>query len=310
MAEEFQNQNAEIEDDSAFDSAFDEAVNGVETANEDDVETPAPEEAQPEDEPSVEDSAVQDMETEDDGADYRHKFSSAMGRLKASQQQNKELNDQLAQMREQLAAFQAGMQGSAQQQEAQSNEVEVDGLDEVPEELHALFKDDSADGARLRRMLEEYGPDYAITIAETVKERRELQQFKAQAQNERAKETEEKHFRDIANAVPEYADILLSPDRKTKLNELVQGVKAWIATLPYGEGVEMDRVVNDGTPDEVISMLRSYSKFRNGSPSRSASAVRNLARSNMAVPASRSAPPSKRISKDDFDAAFEEFSRS
>ena len=314
MAEEFENQLGT--DGEAYDEEFDNAF--AEAAGE---SVPGPDDSAPDNQAQQEslqdigqasissDPEPEDVPDDDEGADYQHKYSSAMGRLKASQAQNKELADQIAQMREQLAAFQAGMQGSTQQEDAQ-DEVEVEGLEDVPEELHSLFKDDSADGKRLRRMLEEYGADYAIPIAETVKERRELQQFRAQAEQDRASRVEEDHFTRIANAVPEYADALIGQNRQAKFNELVQGVKAWIGTLPYSEGVAMDRVVNTGTPDEVISMLRSYSKYRNGGSGRSASAVRNLARSNMAVPASRSAPRSKQISKDDFDAAFDEFSRS
>lgn len=313
MAEEMQVQNAAQDAGDDFDAAFDEATreDAAQAAS-----APA-EEAQPAQQeeaaadvtvgqqgnmPPTEEGDVGDSKPDDD---YRHKFDSAMGRLKASQQQNKELNEEIARLREKVASFDAGSDSGQKSEDGKAEQQDVPGLENVPEELKSLFREDSADGRRLRKMAEEFGADYAIPIAETIRERNEVRAWRKQAEQDRQTREETEHLSKVAAAVPEFADALVGADRSEKFTELLQGVNAWIDTLPYSQGVAMTRIVNEGTPDEVISMLKRYSRHRTGSRGQS---VRNLARNNMAVPTNRNNAPPVHNYKDDFDSAFEEFS--
>ena len=112
----------------------------------------------------------------------------------------------------------------------------------------------------------------------------------------------QKHREALAKAAPEYANAIMGKDEQG-WNDLINGVKAWIDTLPYSEGVRMTRIADSGTTEEVSDMLGKYSQFRSGKKD----ATRNLAKSNLAVPRTGSMmPQSPRADANDYDAAWEE----
>ena len=81
-------------------------------------------------------------------------------------------------------------------------------------------------------------------------------------------------------------------------------VRTWAESLPYAEGAKAFRVMEKGTPTEVIDLLDRYkaAKHGNGNGRKGPSAEDALA-----VPSRSGPPPSNKMaSKDDFDAAFDE----
>ena len=218
-----------------------------------------------------------------------------MGRFKAAQNENKELRDRLTALEE----AEKKRQENAQKKE--EPDEEAPDLEGIAEEFRPLFMEKSKDGDRVRKMLEDFGPEYAQNFAETVKVRREMEETQAQIKKQDDDDRMQRHREALAKAAPEYAEAIMGRDQQG-WNELINGVNAWIDTLPYSEGKRMAQVVQNGTTEQVATMLGRYTKFRKGSKD----TARNLAKSNIAVPRTGSVQPAQHASKDDFDAAWEE----
>lgn len=274
--------------DAAFDDFAAEGGGNEETANEAETQGGS---GQTEQEAEEQQSAP---ETED----WQHKYDSMMGRFKAAQNENKELRDR-------LTALEEAEKKRQQAAETEKEPEDPDDLDSVAEEYRPLFREKGKDGDKLRKMLEDYGPEYAQNFAETVKIRREMAEAQEQFKRQNADDKMQKHRDALAAAAPEYADAIQGRDQQG-WNDLVNGVNAWIDTLPYSEGKRMAQVVQNGTTKEVADMLGRYTRFRKGSPK---DTVRNLAKSNLAVPRTGGSQPSPHASADDFDAAWEEAAR-
>lgn len=276
-----------------FDAAFDElaAEGGREGLPAESSDAPA----EPEPEPIQEPVKELEPEPEPEPEDWQHKYDSMMGRFKAAQNENKELRDRITALEE---AEKKRQQESAPKEETATETPDLEG---IADEFRPLFAEKSKDGDRVRKMLEDFGPEYAQNYAETVKIRRELADAQAQMKRQDEDERMQRHRTTLAQAAPEYADAIMGRDEQA-WNELINGVNAWIDTLPYSEGKRMAQVAQSGTTEEVADMLGRYSKFRKGSKE----TTRNLAKSNIAVPRTGSVQPSTHASKDDFDAAWEE----
>lgn len=287
-------QNLAPEDD--FDAAFDEfAAEGG--GNEEPAETET--HAEPEPEQQEEQKPAEQPQNEPEPDDWQHKYDSMMGRFKAAQNENKELRDRLTALEE---AEKKRQQEKAQDAEPDEEKPDLEG---IAEEYRPLFEEKSDDGRKMRKMLEDFGPEYAQNFAETVKIKRELADAKTQYKRQSDEERMQKHRDALAAAAPEFADAIQGRDQQG-WNDLLNGVNAWIDTLPYSEGKRMAQVVQSGTTEQVADMLGRYSRYRKG-PTKDA--VRNLAKSNLAVPRTGGVPPSTQASADDFDAAWEEAAR-
>ena len=286
--EQLQNQ-APVDD---FDAAFDElaAEGGREGSPAESSDAPA----EPEPEPNQEEPAEEPAQPKEEPDDWQHKYDSMMGRFKAAQNENKELRDRLTALEE----AEKKRQESAQKAEEPKEELDLEG---IADDYRPLFTEKSKDGERARKMLEDFGPEYAQNFAETVKVRREMEETQAQIKKQGEDERMQRHREALCKAAPEYTDAIMGKDQQS-WNDLINGVNAWIDTLPYSEGKRMAQVVQSGTTEEVANMLGRYTKFRKGSKE----TARNLAKSNIAVPRTGGVPQSAHASADDYDAAWEE----
>ena len=270
-----------------FASAFNEVTGDDEPSE--DAETG---EGDPPD-PELQEKSVHPERPSKEDEDLQHKYDSMMGRLKSSQDENRTLREQLARMQARMAE-----QNVTEKERPASS---VDGLEEIPGELHEFFLEQSLEGDRLRRVLDEYGPEQAAFAAENLRERRELRGVRDSFTQDYEQERIDRHRNAVANACPDYADAILGND-KAKTDELFSGVRAWIGTLPYEEGVRMMQYAQEGTTAQTIELLNRYHAYRKGGAQER---VRNLAASNMAVPSHKGVPPKRQATS--FDDAFEEF---
>lgn len=284
-----------------FDAAFDEAVSPNEAAQQ---------ETQPETHDSEENAQNEPQGAENDGqpsSEYSepqssdedleelkrkaHGYESMLGRLKKEQQRAAELEQQLA-----------GYRAPQQEQQPASIDDDIEAeIAQLPEEVQPLFRENSREGNRVRKLLEEYGQEHALSVADMIQSKRSLEAYQRQVQGDNVRRMKEEHDRILSEAFPEYADAFNGDT--AKMQSLLQGVNTWINSLPYAQGVEMTRIVQGGTAREVVSMLNEYKK---SSTAGKKAAVKNLALNNLAVPSRGGTPPAAQADINDYDAAFEE----
>lgn len=240
-----------------------------------------------------------------EGDDQRYK--SMMGRLKASQAENLAMKTELSALKARLDEL------TRSQPRPQEETVPVEGIDGLSESIRPLFTENSREGATLRKTLEEYGPEHASVLAEAMLAKREARDATSEMKQQFAVDADARHKMALAQAHPEYADAILEKDA-AKAAELMNGVHAWIGVLPYAEGAEMMRILNNGTTYEVSGLLAKYKQFRSGGAKKPAAqpkaaapggAAERIARSNVAVPGTGKAMPPKEKATD-FETAWDE----
>lgn len=262
---------------------------------------PPPDEQGPSEEPTQEPPSHEEtpesnpaVQLEEKGADDQ-RYNSMMGRLKASQQENSRLKSQFSDMENRIRELQNQL---AARQEQPAQPVPVEGAEDLQDDVRALVQEQSSDGEKMRRVLEEYGPEHVSVLAQAVLARRETQNATAQMRQQFDVDARERHNMALAEAHPEFADAILGRDA-AKSAELQNGILAWIGQLPYAEGAEMQRILGNGTTYEVSAMLAKYRQFRTGSskPRDSVQSqygqAQKLAQSNIAVPSMGSRVPTK-----------------
>lgn len=286
-----------------FDSAFEEDL---------DVDAPHGELSEPRGEASEPTPGEVDMAPpsanpephsvpEDEQGDQRYK--SMMGRLKASQQEVSDLKTQLSDMRARFEAL-----SSSARPHVQEEPIVIDGLEDLPEEVRPLVQENSREGMAVRKMLEEYGPEHASVMAQSVLARREAANATVQMRQQYEMDNDKRHRMALADAHPEFAAAILGD--AAKWQELENGINAWIQVLPYAEASELVRIKQSGTTQEVSNMLAKYKQYRTGRTSarpvqHPTSAASRIARSNVAVPsAGRAVPPKEKAN--DYDSAWDE----
>lgn len=243
------------------------------------------------------------------GADDQ-RYNSMMGRLKASQQENSRLKSQFSDMENRIRELQNQL---AARQEPPAQPVPVEGAEDLQDDVRALVQEQSSDGEKMRRVLEEYGPEHVSVLAQAVLARRETQNATAQMRQQFDVDARERHNMALAEAHPEFADAILGRDA-AKTAELQNGILAWIGQLPYAEGAEMQRILGNGTTYEVSAMLAKYRQFRTGSSKPRDSVqpqsgqAHRLAQSNIAVPSMGSRVPTK-AKATSFDDVWDELDK-
>ena len=307
----------ELSPEEEFDAAFEEDDEQPEdTFVEPDVKddeppvekgTDEPHEPAPMDveEPEQHPAGIDDAAKGAEGDDQRYK--SMMGRLKATQTENLSMKSELAALRARIEALtNAPAPAPAKQEEA----VPVEGIEELAESVRPLFTEKSREGDVLRKMLEEYGPDHATVIAEAMLAKREARGVAEEMRHQSAVDADARHKMTLAQAHPEFADAILEKDA-AKSAELMNGINAWIRVLPYAEGAEMMRVLQNGSTSDVSDMLAKYKQFRRGSgqkvaqPKPAGGSAGKIAQNNMVVPSRGNAVPPKEKATD-FDSAWDE----
>jgi hypothetical protein len=120
-----------------------------------------------------------------------------------------------------------------------------------------------------------------------------------------AKETQVNAFYDAVGAKhADWVAVTTDPARRPEYDAYMKDVRTWAESLPYAEGANAFRVMEKGTPAEVIDLLDRYKESKNGGGN---GRKGPSAEDALAVPSRSGQPPSSKMaSKDDFDAAFDE----
>lgn len=233
-----------------------------------------------------------------------HGYDSMLGRLEAERAQRKALEAQLAQMR--APAPQPAAPASVEVPE--SIRAEMEELRQRDPRFAALALEDSAEGRRIRKGLEEYGVEYAADRADTVLLRREvdarLNAVQESAQSVSRESAMQAFYSAVGSRHADWVALATDPARASEHERYMAGVRAWAEGLSYSEGARMFQIIDRGTPAEVSWLLDRYKEFTTAGGSAPA---RSGAEDARAVPSRPGQPPSaRRASKDDFDAGWDE----
>lgn len=310
-------------DESADDGApADEAASTEETYDESfsqDDESPSGSDDAPQS------SAPVQEETEDDKGESAkkeltleekaHGYDSMFGRLEKERAQRAQLEEELNRIRSHQAAApvdEPAPDAPAQQDEPASNfEVpdelkdDLSAVEKEDPQLAALFKEDSADGQRLRSVLEDYGQDMALIQANAVHSARQVQEQGQAITQTMTKSAEEAHNAAIFAAVEGYEDLTTNPERKAENQAYHQELRSWISQQPYAEATQKFEVIEKGSAHQVAALLNEFNATRESAVSQGAKA-QDDAEAALAVPSKPSPLPKSKGSKDDFDAGWDD----
>lgn len=270
----------------------------------DDAFDDAPEKPGPqEEEQSVAQPAGKPAVEQDELTRKANGYDSMLGRLQVEQRKRQELEERLAKLEQ-----------ADQQQDVKTVEVPDDLKTELEEltkrdpQLAAIVLEDSKDGEKLRKGLEEYGIDYAEERADTIRMRREVHQkvssVEAITQTAARDAKVSAFYQAVSVKHPDWVSITTDPARRQEYDAYMANVRSWAESLPYADGADAFRIMEKGTPAEVTDLLDRFkaAKHGGGTDRKGPSAEDALA-----VPSRSGPPPSRKIaSKDDFDAAFDE----
>jgi hypothetical protein len=259
----------------------------------------APEKSGPQEKEQIAEPAENSADEHDEVVPRAH-YNSMLGRLQAEQRKARELEDRLAKLE------QAPPEAKVEVPEELKTEIEE--LTKRDPQLAAIVLEDSKDGERLRKGLEEYGVDYAEERADTIRMRREVHQTVASVQSTAqnvVRETKVSAFyAAVAEKHKDWVDVVTDPARRPEYDAYMKEVRTWAESLPYAEGAKAFRVMEQGTPTEVVGLLDRFKEAKNGGGN---ARKGPSAEDALAVPSRSGPPPSKKIAaKDDFDAAFDE----
>jgi hypothetical protein len=232
-----------------------------------------------------------------------HGYDSMLGRLQAEQRRRQELEERLAKLEQ-----------PEQQKAPTTIEVPADLKTEIEEltnrdpQLAAIVLEDSKDGEKLRKSLEEYGVDYAEERADTIRLRREVRQkvssVEATTQSAMRDAKADAFYSAVSVKHPDWVSVTTDPARRQDYDAYMANVRSWAESLPYAEGAAAFRVMEKGTPAEVVDLLDRYKAAKQGGGTDRKGPSADDA---LAVPSRSGPPPSRKIaSKDDFDSAFDE----
>lgn len=194
-------------------------------------------------------------------------------------------------------------------------------------ELAQLIIEDSKEGARMRRILAEYGGDHTATAAELIVEKRRMVAAEADRVQAAQVDVVVNHYKRLAAEHPEYADALIgaTDEAIAAKGRLHDEMMAWVKTLPYDQGAYAANVMQEGTTDQVSFVIGEFKKAKaavaapaavsaptattpNPQPaSKIDQRTKRAAESALAVPVRGAAVlPKTTPDKDDFDAGWHE----
>ena len=241
-----------------------------------------------------------------------HGYDSMLGRLQKEREERKRLEDRLAQL-EQLAGRQAAQPQQAAPASTKAAEIpdeikdDFDSLSKENPRVAALLTEDTPEAKRLRSALAEYGREYVEEKAEVLLTRRELeakiatveshQRLTAQEQAQRA------FFSEIGAKHPDFVAVYGTPEHQTYM----AGVSTWVDSKPYSEAVKLVKVIEQGTPAEIVALLDKYKSEtqQGGQATRQQTQRDPRAAAAAAVPARPSPMPRQTGPKDSFDAGWD-----
>lgn len=296
-----------------FDAAFDaEPVQEPEASKEEgqlpSEETPERDAEENEQPAALSPDGKSEPDPDDELRKKAHGYDSMKGRLNQEQKRRLELEAEVERLRAQAQppAPKPEQAAAPAENKAALDENMQALVNALPENLRGVFHEESADGTRLRKVLDEFGPEQASILAEVVLERRTEHSARQERETSRAEEVKSAHFATLSEKFPDFTGAF-SGDA-VQLRVLRDGIEDFIGHLPYAEGVRFSRIAKEGTTEEVTELLEKYAAYRSGPGSGTGTQkkVAQAAQDGYAVP-TRSVPPlNKNVPPDDFDSAFDE----
>lgn len=231
-------------------------------------------------------------------------FDAEQGRLRQTQQRLRQLEEELAAQRSAVRVEAVGKPLAELPEEIRED---VEAFAKANPEYAAFAVEDSKDGERLRMLLAEYGPGHVqVTVeADRIADKRERLAAKAAELTQAKDSVREAHFQTIYAAHPDFGALqqadLSVEENKAKKALFHARLDAWAEAKLGPEYVEIQRIRNEGTPQEVIGLLSRF-KEETG-PKAHQDRVRGAAEAAMA-PRSKTSPTP--IPKEDRTGSFKE----
>lgn len=247
--------------------------------------------------------------------DKAHGYDSMFGRLEKERSEKEQLKFEIERLRSQAA------QPSMAPAPVEEPKADVPEF-ELPEELQedystiekedpqiaALFKEDSRDGKKLRKILSDYGPDVASIQAGAIQVSRNAgETSKSVVQSFEQKQAEqavEDHLNHIYSALPDYKTLTTDPARATESQQYHQALREWIGEQPHKEAVRYEYAIDQGSPEQVVELLSAFNEAQNKGEKKPN--VKDAANAAMTVPSKPAPMPKSKGAKDDFDAGWED----
>ncbi|MBI5520213.1 MAG: hypothetical protein HY916_09150 [Desulfovibrio sp.] len=315
-AQEQEHLDAEAEFAAAFSS---EDGQGDEPPANDDEDAAAAQSEVPgaDDEPAEEDAAGgqepgQDGEpkpAQGDEADVRRKaqqFDATEGRLRKAQEENARLKAELAQAK---APKLQQPKALAVEELPEELRHDVEAFAKENPDLAAVMLEDSREGKRLRRALEENGPGSVIVedMAERMAKDRAAQAEQAEHAAQASEATSAEHFEAIGRAHPDFAKAYAARGENPGAFEAYrQKLENWAEEKPGKEFKRISRILAEGTTTEVIEVLAEFKKEMADHAAKRREDT-NRAAAAGTVPKGKPSPPPdvKQPDKGDYDAGWE-----
>jgi hypothetical protein len=245
-------------------------------------------------------------------------YDSMLGRLKKEREEKEALRKELEDAKKAKApgGDAPGPEPRAPQAPAQAAKIEDENLAQLVDDfaakhpdMAALVREDSQDGRRLRKRLEEYGEDLTLDAAESVTLRRQMaargEEDKA-AREQWAKEQDQAaakaHKAEIYKAHPDVAKIK-ADDTLNAAFEAELG--SWIESLPFKDGQKWADIRQHGNASQVIEMLNEFKEHLKAKQ-RSAESEAEAAEGIPSRGASSPKPKPGKADPNDFDGAMAE----
>lgn len=264
-----------------------------------------------------------------------HGYESMMGRLRKEQEERRKLEEALARVRQQ----EQEQQRLAQQRPVQPQHSQPLPMAEIPAELKdeadkfsseypelvPLLRFPGKEGQKLRKLLQEYGPDVAAThgnsvmaqykLAVTEQQMRQqfsqydqrVQQQQHEMQQRFENERRNSHYSSIYEAVPEYGSMATDPSRRADLETYHAHLSDWVDGKPHREAQQLLHILRQGDAQSVVQVLRQFnSEQSTGRNHVDQNARRQAAHAAAAIPSRASAPPRGKPDPNDVRSAFKD----
>lgn len=278
MAEAF----AAPEDSAAGDDDHADDEPGPETTpGPQDGEEPAPAPGDPQDQGTID--TEEEHATEDDGTlesllrekdlsveEKAHRHDSMLGRLKKEREEKEAALQELEEIKKSKApGAPAGPGTEATPPPAPAAKIEDENLAQLVDnfaakhpDLAAMVREDSPDGKRLRKRLEDYGEELTLDAAENIALRRQMASKGEEDKAAREQWAEDQktaarnaHRAEIYRVHPDVAKIKADG----KLNAVFDAeLTSWIEELPYQQGKKWAFISEHGDASQVIEMLNKF----------------------------------------------------
>lgn len=288
----------------SYDDVFDSIAQSSSEPPHEEQESEQPE--QPKVEQKLENNVSKGGTEEDEIRKKAHGYDSMLGRLNKSQQREKELEAQIEALKAQYAQSvqsKEQVQTPSEQKSVQLDDDMQEQMEFIPSELRSMFSEDSKDGKKLRTALEDYGADYASTMAQSIADHRAFEQMRTDNVRTAQENANKAHIDRVVSVFPEYEAALRGNAAEHAL--LVDSVDEFISTLPYKEGKRFSEIAEHGNAEEVIELLTALRNHKKGNPAQVGEARARAASDGYAVP-TRGTSSGYDTPSNDYDAAFDE----